>query len=165
MLQLFFIKKIKCFKNIFPRVLRPFMQKNNDRPKSVVIFWRRRRDSNKLLPSAKSYRFVRHSRIFVFLCRRKSFRSLRLHSQISPAEKDSQNPFLNAVVFSKGSSSLWIKEKATDKSLLLFLWRRRRDSNPRASFEPAYALSRGASSPLEYFSMAAFSLKYSVAFW
>ena len=26
-------------------------------------------------------------------------------------------------------------------------WRRRRDSNPRASFRPAYALSRGASSP------------------
>ena len=34
----------------------------------------------------------------------------------------------------------------------IFSWRRRRDSNPRASFEPAYALSRGASSPLEYFS-------------
>ncbi len=34
-----------------------------------------------------------------------------------------------------------------------FLWRRRRDSNPRAAFDTAYALSRGASSPLEYFSM------------
>ena len=29
-------------------------------------------------------------------------------------------------------------------------WRRRRDLNPRAGY-PTYALSRGASSPLEYF--------------
>ncbi len=43
-------------------------------------------------------------------------------------------------------------------------WRRRRDSNPRASFEPAYALSRGASSPLEYFSMVAFSLNIKLPF-
>ena len=43
-------------------------------------------------------------------------------------------------------------------------WRRRRDSNPRASFEPAYALSRGASSPLEYFSMVAFSLNIQLPF-
>ncbi len=32
-----------------------------------------------------------------------------------------------------------------------YLWRRRRDLNPRASY-PTYTLSRGASSPLEYFS-------------
>ncbi len=31
-------------------------------------------------------------------------------------------------------------------------WRRRRDLNPRAGY-PTYALSRGASSPLEYFCM------------
>ena len=38
----------------------------------------------------------------------------------------------------------------------VLIWRRRRDLNPRAGF-PTYALSRGASSPLEYFSkMAAF---------
>ena len=39
---------------------------------------------------------------------------------------------------------------------VLFFWRRRRDSNPRVAFDTAYALSRGASSPLEYFSMVAF---------
>ena len=34
-----------------------------------------------------------------------------------------------------------------------FLWRRKRDLNPRAGF-PTYSLSRGAPSPLGYFSMA-----------
>ena len=56
-----------------------------------------------------------------------------------------------AFVFSKGSRPLCIKKHRRTLSDGVF-WRRRRDSNPRASFEPAYALSRGASSPLEYFS-------------
>ena len=43
------------------------------------------------------------------------------------------------------------KEKVPRKILDTF-WRRRRDSNSRAGC-PTYALSRGASSPLEYFSM------------
>ena len=42
-------------------------------------------------------------------------------------------------------------EKSTDK-VDAFFWRRRRDLNPRAGY-PTYTLSRGASSPLEYFSV------------
>ena len=42
------------------------------------------------------------------------------------------------------------KTKRQALPVLLF-WRRRRDLNPRASC-PTYTLSRGASSPLEYFS-------------
>ena len=47
---------------------------------------------------------------------------------------------------------------------VLFFWRRRRDSNPRVAFDTAYALSRGASSPLEYFSMVAF-IRTILFFW
>ena len=48
------------------------------------------------------------------------------------------------------------KEKSSRISTRAFFaaglprWRRRRDLNPRAGY-PTYALSRGASSPLEYF--------------
>ena len=46
------------------------------------------------------------------------------------------------------------EEQAKKKTVQIkskpFIWRRRRDLNPRAGF-PTYALSRGASSPLEYF--------------
>ena len=66
------------------------------------------------------------------------------------------------MLFSKGFRPVGIK-KYRRKPDGIF-WRRRRDSNPRASFEPAYALSRGASSPLEYFSMAAFSLNIKLPF-
>ena len=45
------------------------------------------------------------------------------------------------------------------KYLLVFLvWRRRRDLNPRAGF-PTYSLSRGAPSPLGYFSMVKIYIK------
>ncbi len=37
------------------------------------------------------------------------------------------------------------------KTVPLSFWRRKRDLNPRAGC-PTYSLSRGASSPLEYFS-------------
>ena len=43
------------------------------------------------------------------------------------------------------------KTKRQAMPVFLF-WRRRRDLNPRASC-PTYTLSRGASSPLEYFSI------------
>ncbi len=43
--------------------------------------------------------------------------------------------------------------------MVLFIWRRRRDLNPRASC-PTYTLSRGASSPLEYFSKVKMFKKY-----
>ena len=49
------------------------------------------------------------------------------------------------------SNPLDNKIKKPSKMALLF-WRRRRDLNPRASC-PTYTLSRGASSPLEYFSI------------
>ena len=42
------------------------------------------------------------------------------------------------------------KTKRQAMPVFLF-WRRRRDLNPRAGY-PTYALSRGASSPLEYYS-------------
>ncbi len=51
------------------------------------------------------------------------------------------------------------KTKRQALPVLLF-WRRRRDLNPRASC-PTYTLSRGASSPLEYFSKVKMFLKYS----
>lgn len=60
-----------------------------------------------------------------------------------------------SVLVSLGWGKLQQKEKVPRKILDTF-WRRRRDSNSRAGC-PTYALSRGASSPLEYFSkMAAF---------
>ena len=39
------------------------------------------------------------------------------------------------------------------------VWRRRRDLNPRAGF-PTYSLSRGAPSPLGYFSMVKYEKRY-----
>ncbi len=36
--------------------------------------------------------------------------------------------------------------------MIAFVWRRRKDLNLRAGY-PTYTLSRGASSPLEYFSI------------
>ena len=45
--------------------------------------------------------------------------------------------------------------------VLVFWWRRRRDLNPRAGC-PTYTLSRGASSPLEYFSKVKMCSYYSL---
>ena len=53
------------------------------------------------------------------------------------------------------SSALQIPSNQNKKAVLYttsLFWRRRRDLNPRASC-PTYTLSRGASSPLEYFSI------------
>ena len=54
-------------------------------------------------------------------------------------------------VFSRPSNPFDNKNKKSTNVLFCF-WRRRRDLNPRASC-PTYTLSRGASSPLEYFSI------------
>ena len=43
-------------------------------------------------------------------------------------------------------------------------WRRRRDLNPRAGY-PTYTLSRGASSPLEYFSVGNSIVKINCELW
>ena len=50
-----------------------------------------------------------------------------------------------------GSNPSLMKKRACPKGQALS-WRRRRDLNPRAGF-PTYSLSRGAPSPLGYFSM------------
>ncbi len=47
--------------------------------------------------------------------------------------------------------------------MALLFWRRRRDLNPRASC-PTYTLSRGASSPLEYFSKVKMFVCY-ISIW
>ncbi len=52
----------------------------------------------------------------------------------------------------------YIKKQSHHSFVIALPWRRRRDLNPRAGY-PTYALSRGASSPLEYFSMVTI-LKY-----
>ena len=62
-----------------------------------------------------------------------------------------------------GSKPLCKRKKKSQKGFL-FLWRRRRDLNPRASF-PTYSLSRGAPSPLGYFSMVNVSELIRVAVW
>ena len=52
----------------------------------------------------------------------------------------------------KSPESLQNTKASLDFRDLLCHWRRRRDLNPRAPYE-AYSLRRGASSPLEYFSI------------
>lgn len=54
-------------------------------------------------------------------------------------------PLLPAYSFFANSNLFLYIKKDTQKNGCLF-WRRRRDSNSRVGF-PAYALSRGASSP------------------
>ena len=66
------------------------------------------------------------------------------------------NHFIMAV---SGQKKLWSLSKMTIK-----LWRRRRDLNPRAGF-PTYALSRGASSPLEYFCIMVTKIKNMKLCW
>ncbi len=52
-----------------------------------------------------------------------------------------------------------LTKKEKDYKSSPFSWRRRRDLNPRAG-HPTYTLSRGASSPLEYFSMVNLKLSW-----
>ena len=50
-----------------------------------------------------------------------------------------------------GKSLLLQKTEKTATYVTVFFWRSRRDLNSRAGY-PTYTLSRGASSPLEYYS-------------
>ena len=60
-----------------------------------------------------------------------------------------KNPGGNSGILACGVSE---KRKSTGTKIpMLFFWRRKRDLNPRDTFAP-YSLSRGAPSPLGYFS-------------
>ena len=58
-----------------------------------------------------------------------------------------------------GPNLAFSQEKNPVQKDRVFLWRRRRDLNPRAGF-PTYSLSRGAPSPLGYFSMVKYEKRY-----
>ena len=60
-----------------------------------------------------------------------------------------------------GFKSLLQQNKKAVLCTTFLFWRRRRDLNPRASC-PTYTLSRGASSPLEYFSKVKMCSYYSL---
>ena len=87
------------------------IMKNKKRhPFGCLFLWRRRRDSNKLLLSQNLTDLLGTRQTENLpVHQRKNLRRC-LHSQISPAKNDSQNPFLNAVVFSKGSRPFWAKK-------------------------------------------------------
>ena len=98
------------------------LQKNNPTYQKVYgIIWRRRRDSKKAVP------FSFASQITDCMC--PCFSACG-----EPSHMD------------EPSSSLSTKNNPTHQKVYEIIWRRRRDSNSRTGF-PAYALSRGASSP------------------
>ncbi len=95
----------------------------------VLLFWRRRRDFLRTPSLAARFHRTLAS----------SVSQTRGGKNVSPTRFFS--PFKS------------LQNKIKKPSMMAFLfWRRRRDLNPRASC-PTYTLSRGASSPLEYFSI------------
>ena len=108
------------------------------REQSSRIFWRRRRD----------LKLLRNPSCGARLCLRRinrlaNRRPLRQALLPSSATGGGRRPCPR--LRRSGSSPIFAKQKTT-LSGGFFVWRRRRDLNPRAGF-PTYALSRGASSP------------------
>ena len=110
----------------------------------VGLFWRRKRDLKLLCnPSCGARKNPRASAFPRF------FRPLRQPLLAVSAAGGARRrcPRLSALGFNPRSN---VKQAAALTDVGLF-WRRKRDLNPRAGY-PTYSLSRGAPSPLGYFS-------------